>query len=265
MFLEGAQTYAVTKDPDTGTVTTRPLTDAEKQNLQPDSSDNQITIATNGIYNSLDAAAAYAMQNDPGKNTVYLVYFPEASNALAELLVAGYQKFMENNFWGLSNATAQMSSYIQQYGSGSVALTLDGYSRGAMTIGNAMESLSNANMTGVMSNTNINLYGPAYNAQSMANLLYGLGGTADGVSMQNNIADPVGTLVGNNPATGGTIPDGSSWLGQALKASTLQPNTSHNCYGNGGGASACGDLWRNSPNNQPVSVIVPAQNTVNNK
>jgi filamentous hemagglutinin len=237
-----------------GKVVKRELEPEETRNLKP-GDNGQITIATNGINNTLDTAAANALQNDPGKETVYLVYFPEASNALAELLVAGYQKFMENDFWGLSNATTQMGSYALQYGNDS--LTLDGHSRGAMTIGNALESLINAGWSDVLGGTNINLFGPAYSAQDTANLLFGLGGSATGVTLQNHLADPVGTIIGGNPATGGTIPAGSSWLQEAIKAITGQPVTSHNSYGDGKPDS--GKLWEDMQNNKPVSVIIPAQ------
>ena len=43
-------------------------------------------------------------------------------------------------------------------------------------------------------------------------------------------ADPVGTLIGQNDPTGGTVPDGSSVFKEQFRAATGQESTSHNLY-----------------------------------
>jgi hypothetical protein len=54
------------------------------------------------------------------------------------------------------------------------------------------------------------------------------------------------------------------WLSTNLQNQLAQPTrASHSCYGNGG--NKCEKLWENSPNNQPVSIIIPTQNTGDNK
>ena len=124
---------------------------------------------------------------------------------------------------------------MQQYGNTNTTLVLDGHSRGAMTIGNALESLNTdpLMMQGVLGNTNINFYGPAYNAQNAADLLYNLSeGKQTQIMMENNVADPVGRFVGNNNPTGGTVQSNTSILWEMFRAATGQDGgTSHNSYG----------------------------------
>ena len=72
------------------------------------------------------------------------------------------------------------------------------------------------------------------------------------LQFQNHAADPVGGLIGGgNPPTGGTIPEGSSTVREAVRAATGQPNTTHNCYGNGG--EKCKPFWGDSENQKPIS------------
>jgi filamentous hemagglutinin len=73
---------------------------------------------------------------------------------------------------------------------------------------------------------------------------------------QNNIADPVGRLIGGNPPTDGTIPDGTTLLEQMLRAATGQKDTSHNCYGNPMAPNNCGGFWMNSPDKKAITLPV---------
>lgn len=141
---------------------------------------------------------------------------------------------------------------MNQYGA--TGLQLDGHSRGSLTIGNAMEAQSGQpNSQGSLSQTNINFSGPAYNAQDAANLLQDLSGNPNStLRLQNHVNDPIGRILGGNPGTGGTTPEGSSAVGQAIRAVTLQPNTVHNCYGSGAGD--CSPLW-NGGRSELVPVI----------
>lgn len=178
-----------------------------------------------------------------------MIYFPEANNVVSELMVAGYQKYIESNAMGLSNSTLQVRDAMNQYGQ--TGLQLDGHSRGAMTIGNGLESqTANPNVRGSLSNTTINFFGPAYNAQQADNLLSTLQDRANlpvaqqpaaMLQFQNHAADPVGGLVGGNPSTGGTIPEGSSPIKEAVRAATGRPTTVHNCYGDG--LENCRPFW----------------------
>ncbi|AMP13302.1 hemagglutinin repeat-containing protein [Collimonas pratensis] len=262
-FLKSADVYVVEKDAN-GVVTARQLSDEEKQNLQP-AADGKVHVADNGIFNDLDGAKKYADQHSSAVDgPQYLIHFDIANNALSELMIAGYQKYLEGDVMGLTNATQETKSVMQQYGEN--GLILDGHSRGAMTVGNAMESMQNQpGAQGSLSDTLVHFYGPAYNAVKADNILGNLQ-NRDAISdstqknnmvltYENNIADPVGRLIGGNPATGGTIPDGSSILFQALRAATGQPVTSHNCYG-ASGSESCGKFWQDSPTMTPVPQAV---------
>jgi len=76
---------------------------------------------------------------------------------------------------------------------------------------------------------------------------------------QNHAADLAGGWVGQNPPTGGTIPDNSSTVREAVRAATGQPVTSHNCYGQSPVAN-CGAFWRDT-GGQPNLAPVPAMPT----
>ncbi|WP_129215655.1 hypothetical protein ABQX27_021330 [Xanthomonas oryzae pv. oryzae] len=68
------------------------------------------------------------------------------------------------------------------------------------------------------------------------------------------MADPVGRLIGGNPATGGTIPEGSNFMLEILRA-LGGSGTSHNCYGIGSN-DRCRDLWMNNDSHRPISYPV---------
>ena len=164
---------------------------------------------------------------------------------------------------GLSNSTDQVKNSMTQYGQS--GLQLDGHSRGAMTIGNALESQANTlNATGSLSRTTINFFGPAYNAQQADDLLSMLQDRSNLpeeqqsgaiLQFQNHAADPVGGLVGGNPSTGGTIPEDSSPAREAVRAGTGQTTTVHNCYGLG--PTQCQQFWQDSPKQKPL--LIPVQ------
>ncbi|WP_431276020.1 hypothetical protein ACQ858_07010 [Variovorax ureilyticus] len=240
-FLKDHPIYEVLKDENGNPTGTRRLSDEEVLRLQP-AADGKIHVANNGIFNDLDAAAKYAAQHSTAEGgPQYLIHFPEAEYMVSELMIAGYQAFLEGTF-DLTNATQTTVDLMNRYGQD--GLHFDGHSRGSLTTGNAMEVLSNQGVAGVLSNTSINFFGPAYNVSNASALLGYLQGSGyDGiVQYQNHMADPVGILIGRNPPTGGTLPGGeSSVLWQMIRAATAQPITSHNCYGTAPGA--CANFW----------------------
>ncbi len=138
------------------------LTDEEKQHLQK-GADGKVHVSFNGIFTPPEEAAVYAVQHAKDKNEpLYFVVFPQADSAISELLVAGYQKFMENNFWGLTNSTQEAKDLMYSYGI--TGLELYGHSRGTMTLGNMLNSFKQEGVHGIANeNTTINLYGPAFN------------------------------------------------------------------------------------------------------
>lgn len=240
MFLSKAKIYEVKREKD-GTVKTdkngKPemteLSEVQKTQLKP-SNGQQLNIFTNGIRNSQDNAGKYAIQmaQAPIGENVYLLYFPEANNLLSELMIAGYQKQLESSTFGITNAGKELMVLATLYGKDS--LNLLGHSRGAMTIGNALSALQELGDTqGMLSGTEIKLFGPAYSAEKMASQLKVLsGGNKTSVQLENHISDFVGRLIGGNEPTYGKNPDGSNTFLQWIHIFGESP-TAHSCYGEG--------------------------------
>ncbi|MRR52063.1 MAG: adhesin, partial [Rhodocyclaceae bacterium] len=238
-FLEKARVYKVQRNSKTGKVVIGPdgkpltveLSQAAKLALKPETG-GKINVFTNGINNDLKAAAGYAVQMSelPLGQDIYLVYYPEANNSISELLVAGYQKFLEGSVGDLANATKEVKNLMTTYGES--GLNLVGHSRGAMTIGNAMESLAkDSGSSGTLSNTSLKFVGPAYNAQDAANLLDLLSnGNSNSVTLQNHVDDFVGSIIGWNPATYDQRPGDSSRVREWVRMFGAAP-TVHSCYG----------------------------------
>lgn len=246
-FLEKARMYRVARDPESGEAikgvdgdpVMTELTDSEKLALKPEPG-GRLNVFTNGIFNDEAAAARYAVQMSelpPGQD-VYLVYYPQAGNPISELMVAGYQKFLEGGIGDLSNASQEMKNLMGHHGAD--GLNLVGHSRGAMTIGNAMEVLSEQGGSGgMLNNTEIKFVGPAYNAQDAANMLDAMSnGNRSVVLLQNHADDFVGTLIGGNPATYGQRPAESSRLNEWWRILGDAP-TVHSCYGTGAVSVDC--------------------------
>lgn len=267
IFIEKARVYEVLKDEngkalldDKGNVRRRELSDEEKRNLKP-GPDGKVHIANNGIFNDIDGAAKYADQHssaDTGPQ--YLIHFEKANNFTSELMIAAYQKNLENDFWGLSNAAVQTKEYMVQFGQS--GLHIDGHSRGTLTTGSAMESLARdpAN-AGMLGQTSMNFFGAAYSVQKADSLLGVLQDRsvfssveqrdAMALQYQNHNFDPVARapLVGFNAGTGGTIPEGSNRLWEWLKVFGGD-KTVHNCYGKGG--ELCKPFWSDTKDGAAV-------------
>lgn len=223
-FLDQAKMYKKQEDAN-GNVTWQEMTPEEKRAIPPGS-----RIANNGIFNGganePQAAQNLAEQNSAG-DVQYLVHFPQANNMLSELLVAGYQKFLEGGAFGLTNATQQNVDLWNQTGGD---ITLDGHSRGGMTVGNALTAVKEQGGTGGA--TNANLYGSAYNAQDAANTVNQITNGVGQVKQSTNNYDFVGRILGGNEGTGGTTQAGSSVIKEALRTMGGAA-TVHNCYGSG--------------------------------
>ena len=237
MFLEEAKVYVVERDEegkvkldDNGYAVVRELSQSEKEKLGSDG--QRVKVFNNGIFNIKEAAEGYAAQMLPGSDEqVYLIHFPAADNAVSELLVAGYQKFLENDFWGLANATLEAKDMMKLYGE--TGLDIAGHSRGSMTLLNAMQSLQKEGAVGSLSETMVHFFGPAASAQTAAKLLHELsGGKQDTVYLQNHKDDFVGTILGGNPATYDKVPEGSNKIKEWINMFNDQP-TVHSCYGAG--------------------------------
>ncbi|MDZ4098313.1 MAG: hemagglutinin repeat-containing protein, partial [Methylophilaceae bacterium] len=215
------------------------LDETEKFSLNANGDSKKLNVFTNGIFNDEDAAGKYSIQmaEAPVGEKVYLVYFPDANNFLSELLIAGYQKYLEGTALGITNTTHEILTLSQTYGQD--GLNLIGHSRGAMTIGNALEILKTMGLEDPLSNTSIKFVGPAYSAQEAANSLDTLsGGNQTTVQLQNHVADFVGRLIGGNQATYGEISEGSSLIKEWINMFGESP-TVHSCYGSGASSPDC--------------------------
>jgi filamentous hemagglutinin len=247
-FLDQAKMYKkVTGIDAEGKPTTQwqEMTPEEKAKIPPGS-----RVANNGIFNGgpndPKPAQNLAEQNSSG-GVDYLVHFPQANNTVSELLVAGYQKFLEGNTMGLTNATQQNVDLWSQTGGN---VTLDGHSRGGMTVGNALDAVKDQGIKGGA--TNVNLFGSAYNAQDAANTVNQITGGTGQVTSQVHKDDFVGTVLGGNAATGGTTPSGSSTLQEWIKMLGGE-STVHNNYGKGRDDDEVKKFWGATA---PTTVIV---------
>lgn len=242
-------------DQRTGEPKLRLLSEEEKQDLKP-GWDGRVKVFTNGIFNKKTAAGRNAVQMSevPAGDPVYLIYFPEAENAFSEVLIAGYQYYLESAALGLSNAARELKQVMRRYGA--TGLDIIGHSRGAMTIGNALKALEQEpGSKGILLDTGVKLVGPAYNAQKAAGMLYKLSdGFSAGVELQNHADDFVGTLIGKNSATYDKRPENSSALKEALRMFGTAP-TVHSCYGSGKASRGCKDRYGDAPSThiQPIN------------
>jgi len=239
--LQRDESGKVELDEKTGKPLSIKLSSEEKLNLKP-GKDGKIHIFNNGIFNGkLDdpaAAAKYANQlANAGDGEIYIIHFPQAENALSELMVAGFQHFLEGGIADASNATAKNVELMRRYGRDGLDITA--HSRGSDTTGNAMQILAKDNANnGVLSNTSIHYFGPADHAQDAANQLNQLSNSRSNyVELQNHNVDVVGGgfLFGNNPVTYGEIPDSSNTFNETLNMLNIgsgdHDHTVHNCYG----------------------------------
>ncbi|UTO29000.1 hypothetical protein [Bartonella harrusi] len=207
-----------------------PLTDEEKQHLQK-GADGIRHMFYNGIYNTPDEAARNAVQlADNEHEPLYFTVFPQAEDKLVEFGVAVFQKFFEGKlFFGLTNSTKKFQNTMSLYGN--TGLHVDAHSRGALTAGNGLRDFEQHGIHGIAENTSINLFGPAYNAQKMANTLYILSnGKQTYVNLENHADDFVGVVFGGNPATFDQRPLGSNAAKEAGKVVFGYPSP-HGCYG----------------------------------
>jgi hypothetical protein len=260
-FLEEARFYKVERDPENGEVVKNAngkpvmveLSTAEKLALKP-GPDGKLNVFTNGINNDESTAGKYAVQMSqlPPEQNIYMVYYPQADNAVSELLVAGYQKFLEGNIGDVANATQEIKDLGARFGE--EGLNLIGYSRGAMTVGNALASLaSDPGTQGILANTSVRLVSPAYNAQNVANLLDWLsGGQQTTVQLENHADDFVGSLIGWNPYTYDKRPEDSSRLNEWWNMLFDAP-TAHSCGGTGVASLECRNNY-----GTPFTIDVPS-------
>ncbi len=127
------------------------------------------------------------------------------------MMVAAYQKYLQSDTLGLTNATQEIKSIIKERGSES--LQIDGHSRGTLTITNAYSSLLNDGDAGKYSNLRTNMVGAAANVKNADDKLAELQGRNAGsyteqqksdmsIHVQGHKSDFVHTVIGLNKSSG---------------------------------------------------------------
>ncbi|SUB33143.1 Uncharacterised protein [[Pasteurella] mairii] len=203
-------------------------------NLETGEYIDKVVVGFNGIFNQLQNAAKYAVQNyvsDAENNRLYqntyFVHFPKANNTVSELLVAGYQKYLEGHsgLFGLTNSSIQARGLMEQYGQS--GLFIGAHSRGTLTVSNALAALSSdINLQG----TTMKMLGPAANVENTDRIFNKLSGHH--IFVDNDGNDIVGTLVGFNPSTYTINTNNYGW-GKLLVDSFWGDASPHNCGGLG--------------------------------
>ena len=103
------------------------------------------------------------------------------------MMVAAYQKYLQSDTLGLTNATQEIKSIIKERGSES--LQIDGHSRGTLTITNAYSSLLNDGDAGKYSNLRTNMVGAAANVKNADDKLAELQGRNAGSYTEQQKSD----------------------------------------------------------------------------
>lgn len=208
----------------------RKVTATERANLQA-GRDGKVHVSANGIMATAEDAAAYVARQNPDKSStpMYLVYFPKSDNLATELIIAGYQKLFDNPAWGLTNSTDTVANLAKDYGN--KGLELGGFSRGTLTVGNALNAMVWNGQKGVMNNASVTLIGSPYNAFTAAALLDTLSdGRNRSVTLHNHSLDFIGTVIGGNPASSSLAPEGTSAIGELWNTLLLKDDAVHMCY-----------------------------------
>ena len=196
--------------------------------------DGRVRLAVNGIFNNEQRAAELAMQNTPviedaegnkiKPNDLYVVYYPKANNPLSELLVAGYEKFMAPTF-GYTNPTWLTAEVLNQQGANNVLL--EGHSRGALVVNNALTLLGEQGYKNP--SLSVNVYGPAVGEGRVKDSFFSVTGNRDDKNLGYiyDTRDPVATF------TGGA--QDSSYAGSLAELWNViwSNNSAHSCYGTG--------------------------------
>ncbi len=277
MYKAGAQLYKVPPGCSDKSCAVA-LTEQEAKDLKT-SQDGKLHISNNGIYNDLDGAVKYAQQHgstvnaDGSKNlsdkpeNQYIIFAPQANNALSELIIAGVQKSGTTPTVGLTNAEEQTAKIVQQATQQGQSVVIDSHSRGTLTTDNALQSLNNqggikdANGNTVTPSVGLNNYGGAQSNETGNQTLQQFTGNKD--AQINSVVHPndfIGTVIGGNQATpsytstatNGTktevtsTSDGKDPVSNVVNTMT-GTITPHNCYGTA--SKDCQSQWSNIPEN----------------
>ena len=203
--------------------------------------DANTVFAVNGIQNGVVRAGELAYQNAENVNkteqnpngdkpsTIYLMHYQPASSSIGELIVAGYERTLNNasaqtaNFLGYTNPDVTYAQTLQGFGTN--AVTSLGHSRGGSVQLNAFNILNGQGYTN--ESLSVRTVGGAVGVGQIT-------GAAASIVGQNHINqvsaayyanDPVAVMAGSNT--------GIATLRDLWTVLTGPDNTQHSCYGTG--------------------------------
>jgi filamentous hemagglutinin len=165
-------------------------------------------IFNHGIMNDeQQALESAARQSSPEaiQQGVYVVINPQTGNAVAEMVYAAWDKFFSPAL-GISNAVEANIDLVNTAREQGATVEISGHSRGGITIENFSGQMRAAGVTQAPI-TNVQLNGSAGNAQTVQGNLDQITSGQGQVFQSTHQNDFVGTVIGNNPATGG-LPSG---------------------------------------------------------
>jgi filamentous hemagglutinin len=261
MFRETPKFYKVTcptgncvENPKLAVITEVTGTPQEIQaQIGADKDPNKI-LAVNGIQNGIERAGQLAFQNTDNVNkteqnpngekpsTVYFMHYQPANSSIGELIVAGYERVLNNaipataNFLGYTNPDTTYAQTLQGFGTDPV--TSLGHSRGGSVQLNALNILNSQGYTN--ENLSVRTVGGAVGVTQIT----GAAAQVVGQKHINQIStayyanDPVAVMAGSNI--------GIATLRDLWTVLTGPSNTQHSCYGTG--AQGCTQVEIPLPN-----------------
>lgn len=186
--------------------------------IKPSESTGVITVSNNGIMNPLDDALKNAVKQNlwtTNKDGVFVVYNPPTTNAISELLYAGYDK--TNDLLGgrlplTSAEKANLEIYKHALGN-NYLLDLSNHSRGGLTASVAIQNANRNGIIGIPLNQ-VRFYGTATNVQDYSDWLisnnkFAIPNSTNSTGVYSAVhkADFVGRpplILGGNASSGGT-------------------------------------------------------------
>ena len=252
MFTEQPKFYAVSCPAGADCITSPELAQVRQVQGTPEEVQKQIAsaeagavLAVNGIENPLGRAAQLAYQNaavdkESGDkpSTIYLMHYVPATNALAEMMIAGYEKNLASTL-GHSNPTQAYAQALAERGT--LETTSLGHSRGTIVQTNANQILAQQGYTNP--NLSVQGVGGAVDQRTYYEAAAAVQGDVekrerDRITYSYFSNDPVSTshLSGGNPG---------AWRLSDFWQVLTTSNSMHSCYGTG--APGCSQVQNPVP------------------
>ena len=203
-------------------------------------SNNKVNTTGNGINTDVNSALRHADQHNINNEKIYLLRTPKSNSFFSEVIMAGYNKFLEGPLLGYSNTGKQYQKLFEHYGE--KGLHIDAYSRSTILVYNELKRLSkDPNNYGKFKNLEVSFYGPAANVKSADKYLAYLQGrdslpsheVTESMYLKNNShhQDFVTKFVGFNDSNIGVNNINKFVKAKNFLDIVLKDDNPHNCYG----------------------------------